>query len=487
MMNNHELYRKTFRGLYIVLFYGVIHKTSANSNLKCNVVVSDNFKNCLNKTVYKELQQDLKHYYQRSKMYKRYCKLKRGKSRKCRNYARKDICSRTFKATVIDIMPFSFEMMRIVNKMFRRCCGPCARLCPSKTIEHMSKVNSSAIISSDIVFPILAGSSVESIYGYHFVPIMDAPISYYVTARQSKSKISQNIINSCKHLWPLLTICLLFALISGFFAWTMEMQVNPEEFPKPFHVGLFEGFWWSFVSMTTVGYGDKAPKSRAGKIFSVFWILAGITICSMFTASLTNEIGKTSEPVNHQISGEIVGGLKHRLLDAAIIAEQGGIIQEIESDNITAGIKELIKMLHQGNITGFLVDSQTYYYFYTIMENENNVDEQFQPSTMIRTEKMYGGEKLSFGALMKNKNHFEYFKNYFSDNKLQLKSCYHFRLNTKMSLSAHGGFILDPDHHLFYKFLYFSFCILGGICIFGVIYEIKRRRSSTKTTNISSG
>lgn len=30
--------------------------------------------------------------------------------------------------------------------------------------------------------------------------------------------------------------------------------MNTEEFPRSFLRGFFEGFWWSFVSMTTVGY-----------------------------------------------------------------------------------------------------------------------------------------------------------------------------------------------------------------------------------------
>ena len=481
MMDIHKVYMKTFCLFYIVLLYGVIQKTSANSNLKCNVVVSYDFTDCLNKTVIKGLKLDLKHYYQRSKLYKRFCNVKVGKSGKCRNHAQKDICYTTFKATVIDIVPFSFEMMRIIKKMFRRCCGTCARLCPKKTIENMSKMNSSAIISSDIIFPILAESSVESMYGYHFLPILDAPSAYYVTTRQSKSQVAQNIIYACTHLWPLLTICLLFALISGFIAWTMEMQGNAEEFPRSFHIGLFEGFWWSFVSMTTVGYGDKAPKSRPGRIFSIFWILAGITICSMFTASLTTEIAKATAPVNHKISGQVVGGLKHRLLDAATIAEQGGIIRGIEYNDFVSGIKQLIKLLHQGNITGFLVDTQTYYYFYNIMERENNTDEQLQTTAMIRTEKMYGSEKLYFGALMKYKSHFEYFKNYVTDNKLQLKSCYHFGINTKQPNSARDGYILDPDGGLFYPFLYSTLGTFGVIGIFGVIYEIRRRNIFRKS------
>ena len=50
-------------------------------------------------------------------------------------------------------------------------------------------------------------------------------------------------------------------------------------------------------------YGDKSPKSYIARIFAVLWILLGITIFSMFTASLTNRLhraswGKNSVEVN---------------------------------------------------------------------------------------------------------------------------------------------------------------------------------------------
>ena len=58
-------------------------------------------------------------------------------------------------------------------------------------------------------------------------------------------------------MWPLLVICVMWAIVAGFFIWILETYWNEKEFPRPFLSGLFEGFWWSFVSMTTVGYGDK--------------------------------------------------------------------------------------------------------------------------------------------------------------------------------------------------------------------------------------
>ena len=46
--------------------------------------------------------------------------------------------------------------------------------------------------------------------------------------------------------------------------------------------------------MTTVGYGDTAPRSFFARIFSFFWILIGLTIISIFTAAVTSSLTELS-------------------------------------------------------------------------------------------------------------------------------------------------------------------------------------------------
>ena len=48
-----------------------------------------------------------------------------------------------------------------------------------------------------------------------------------------------------------------------------KVKKNKKEFPSNFVRGWWEGIWWSFISMTTVGYGYKSPKSIPARLFSM--------------------------------------------------------------------------------------------------------------------------------------------------------------------------------------------------------------------------
>jgi len=50
---------------------------------------------------------------------------------------------------------------------------------------------------------------------------------------------------------------------------------------------VWDGLWWAWVTVTTVGYGDIVPSSSTGKIFGALLILMGLGLFSMITASFS--------------------------------------------------------------------------------------------------------------------------------------------------------------------------------------------------------
>jgi voltage-gated potassium channel Kch len=53
---------------------------------------------------------------------------------------------------------------------------------------------------------------------------------------------------------------------------------------------LLDAFYFSSITLTTVGYGDLAPQTDAGKLFTVFYIFTGIGLIVAFV----NAVARTA-------------------------------------------------------------------------------------------------------------------------------------------------------------------------------------------------
>jgi len=93
--------------------------------------------------------------------------------------------------------------------------------------------------------------------------------------------------------------------------WWLDTWYNPEEFPRSFLKGASEGFWWAFVSMTTVGYGDRSPRGVLGRIFGIIWILIGLVITSVFTGVVTTSLTAITLDNDVALYGTKIGALSN--------------------------------------------------------------------------------------------------------------------------------------------------------------------------------
>ncbi|MBT3784496.1 hypothetical protein HOF92_05930, partial [bacterium] len=81
----------------------------------------------------------------------------------------------------------------------------------------------------------------------------------------------------------ILKLILGFAIVSSSLILVLE-GLNPESNI----VSLLDAVWWSFVTMTTVGYGDHYPTTAGGRILGVLMMFSGIAISSFFTATIAS-------------------------------------------------------------------------------------------------------------------------------------------------------------------------------------------------------
>ncbi|XP_068672285.1 uncharacterized protein [Montipora foliosa] len=147
-------------------------------------------------------------------------------------------------------------------------------------------------------------------------------------------------------------LTLILTAISGVIMWILDRRKNPIDFPASFVQGSWQGFWWAFVTMTTVGYGDTAPRSVQARLYSILWMLLGMVAFSVltanFTSSLTHEI---EEDLN--LYGKTVAVLNNSLAKQAAVSEGAKFV---EHKDLEAMIQSLSGSEKSPSISGLLLD-----------------------------------------------------------------------------------------------------------------------------------
>jgi polar amino acid transport system substrate-binding protein len=93
---------------------------------------------------------------------------------------------------------------------------------------------------------------------------------------------------STRFLFLLLGLAALL-VAAGALMWRLEREQNPGFSRSPWN-GVGSGFWWSVVTLTSVGYGDKVPKTVGGRAVATVWMVMSLVLASVFTATVTSRL-----------------------------------------------------------------------------------------------------------------------------------------------------------------------------------------------------
>ncbi|WP_449285826.1 transporter substrate-binding domain-containing protein [Marinobacter sp. PE14] len=122
----------------------------------------------------------------------------------------------------------------------------------------------------------------------------------------------QSLLASLKALisWQFVSVVMALGallLAVGFLLWLVERRRNPEQFGGSTAEGIGSSFWWAAVTMTTVGYGDKAPVSFAGRLIALVWMFAGLIMVASFTAAITSSLTVSNLRTGIEGAGDLPG------------------------------------------------------------------------------------------------------------------------------------------------------------------------------------
>jgi len=69
---------------------------------------------------------------------------------------------------------------------------------------------------------------------------------------------------------------------TGLAVWVFELGTN-EQFET-----ILDGLWWSIITFSTTGYGDKVPTTFAGRLVAVLTIMVGVGATSLLSGALAS-------------------------------------------------------------------------------------------------------------------------------------------------------------------------------------------------------
>lgn len=164
---------------------------------------------------------------------------------------------------------------------------------------------------------------------------------------------------------------ILMLFISANAVWFFERKKNPAMFPGDnYFKGIWESIWWAAVTITTVGYGDKTPKSSVGRFIALIWMFSGVFLISFFAASVSSSL--TVKQMQESISSpyDLVGKQVCTLRQSAgsiYMSKLGARVFELDS------MDKCFEVVKRGLVTAMVYDAPSLRHYMNEKEKRGEI------------------------------------------------------------------------------------------------------------------
>jgi polar amino acid transport system substrate-binding protein len=176
---------------------------------------------------------------------------------------------------------------------------------------------------------------------------------------------------------PLFSIRLLIAIIGfliillivGTLFWFAERKESPNQFPRTPVNGIANGMWLAIVTMSTTGYGDKAPVTLWGRIIAGSWMVISIIFATSMVAGIASTLTLSS------LSNSTISNIEQ--LSERKAATISGSPSEVflKENNITAvgvnTLREAVNLLRFNKVDAVVYDRPQLLYYLKKNQDEN--------------------------------------------------------------------------------------------------------------------
>lgn len=190
-------------------------------------------------------------------------------------------------------------------------------------------------------------------------------------------------------------VLLIILSIVGFLFWLIEGRKYPDDYGKGVIRGTASGVWLAVVTMTTVGYGDLAPRSAAGRFLLGSWMVISLILATSFVAGIATTFSQTST------DDETITSLNHLKDKKVAVPNYKKIIEKIRDSEGTpvpvGDVSEGYQMLLDKKVDALIYDEIPLKY---IFEDDKKADFVLSKK---RIEPQYYGFLFPIGSDLKRK------------------------------------------------------------------------------------